>query len=164
MLFLYRTYVIWFKQVEKPLIIGITENNQNASDMVKFHPFDDYIKPAMKAYFDVRESQWPNGDFNEVAIPWMSWQNPQWDHKGSVAVPVSQHSRAAEYITMLLKRLNPTGQRGPNFKQCGTMFLITNEYRLPIAVYRLSSGKNIWFVVNSEKKPVELDIKINEHF
>ena len=101
MLFLYRTYVIWFKQVEKPLIIGITENNQNASDMVKFHPFDDYIKPAMKAYFDVRESQWPNGDFNEVAIPWMSWQNPQWDHKRSVAVPVSQHSHSVVFASSM---------------------------------------------------------------
>jgi len=30
---------IWYKPVEKPLIIGITENNHNASDMLKFHTF-----------------------------------------------------------------------------------------------------------------------------
>lgn len=92
---------IWFKPVEKPLIIGITENNNNASDMLKYHTFDDFIKPAMKEYFDVRESQWPNGDYNEDAIPWMSWQNPQWNHKGSVAVPVSQHSHSVVFASSL---------------------------------------------------------------
>ena len=92
---------IWFKPVEKPLIIGITENNNNASDMLKFHTFDDFIKPAMKEYFDVRESQWPNGDYNEDAIPWMSWQNPQWNHKGSVAVPVSQHSHSVVFASSM---------------------------------------------------------------
>ena len=55
----------------------------------------------MKEYFDVRESQWPNGDYNEDAIPWMSWQNPQWNHKGSVAVPVSQHSHSVVFASSL---------------------------------------------------------------
>lgn len=92
---------IWYKPVEKPLIIGITENNHNASDMLKFHTFNDFIKPAMKEYFDVRESQWPNGDYNEDAIPWMSWQNPQWNHKGSVAVPVAQHSHSVVFASSM---------------------------------------------------------------
>jgi len=118
---------IWFRPVEKPLIIGITENNNNASDMVKFHPFDDYIKPAMKEYFDVRESQWPNGDYNEDGIPWMSWQYPQWKHKGSVAVPVAQHSHSVVFASSMhdecsrgynnaTKEVEPDWTAGANFQ------------------------------------------------
>ena len=90
---------LWFKPKGKPMIIGITENNGQASDMTKYHQFSDFIKPEMVAYFDVRESQWPNGDYNPQSIPWMSWQYPQWNHSGCVAVPVAQHSHSVIYAS-----------------------------------------------------------------
>ena len=101
---------LWFKPKGKPMIIGITENNANASDMTKYHSFSDFIKPGMKKYFDVRESQWPNGDYNPNSIPWMSWQYPQWNHYGSVAVPVAQHSHSVIYASSM----HPECSRGYN--------------------------------------------------
>lgn len=101
---------LWFKPEGKPLIMGITENNADASDMTKYHSFNDYIKSNMKMYFDVRESQWPNGDYNPDAIPWMSWQYPQWNHKGSIAVPVAQHSHSVIYASSM----HPECNRGYN--------------------------------------------------
>ncbi|MCH5718989.1 hypothetical protein [Niabella hibiscisoli] len=86
---------LWFSPKGKPMIIGITEKNGKASDMTKYNEFTDFIKPEMQEYFDVRESQWPNGDYNPSSIPWMSWQYPQWNHNGVVAVPVAQHSHTA---------------------------------------------------------------------
>lgn len=110
---------LWFRPTGKPMIIGITEANAWASDQTRFeeilhkpHGFQAFIKADMKAYFDVRESQWPNGEFNEKAIPWMSWQNPQWNHKGSVAVPVAQHSHSVIYASSL----SPECSRGYNNK------------------------------------------------
>ena len=101
---------IWFKPEGKPMIIGITENNFKASDQTKYHSFSDYIKPQMKEYFDVRESQWPNGDYNKYSIPWMSWQYPQWNHNGTVAVPVAQHSHSVVYASSM----HPECSRGYN--------------------------------------------------
>lgn len=109
---LYET--LWFKPGGKPMIIGITEKNGNASDQTKYaqqdRPFTEYIKPAMKDYFDVRESQWPNGDYHAYSIPWMSWQYPQWNHHGAVAVPVAQHSHSVIYASSM----DPECSRGYN--------------------------------------------------
>ncbi len=99
---------LWFCPNGKPMIIGITENNAKASDMTKYHSFSDYIKPEMKDYFDVRESQWPNGDYNPNSIPWMTWQYPQWNHNGSVAVPVAQHS----HTVIDASAMHPESSRG----------------------------------------------------
>ncbi len=101
---------LWFCPKGKPLIIGITENNGKASDMTKYHSFSNFIKPEMKTFFDVRESQWPNGDYNPISIPWMSWQYPQWNHSGSVAVPVAQHSHSVIYASSM----HPECSRGYN--------------------------------------------------
>lgn len=101
---------LWFRTGVKPMIIGITENNGKASDMTKYNQFTDFIKPDMQEYFDVRESQWPNGDFNPSSIPWMSWQYPQWNHNGTVAVPVAQHSHSV--ISASAK--HPESSRGYN--------------------------------------------------
>lgn len=92
------------------MIIGITEKNGKASDMTKYHQFTDFIKPAMRTYFDVRESQWPNGDYNPASIPWMSWQYPQWNHNGAVAVPVAQHS----HTVIDASSMHPESSRGYN--------------------------------------------------
>ena len=85
---------IWFSPNGKPMIIGITENNANASDQTKYLHLYDYISSDMQEFFDVKESQWPNGDINENAVPWMSWQYPQLIHSDtkSISVSVAQHS------------------------------------------------------------------------
>ncbi|HRP54663.1 hypothetical protein [Agriterribacter sp.] len=101
---------LWFRPVAKPMIIGITENNAKASDMTKYNEFTDFVKPAMQEYFDVRESQWPNGDYNPYSIPWMSWQYPQWNHNGTVAVPVAQHSHSV----IAASAQHPESSRGYN--------------------------------------------------
>lgn len=101
---------LWFRPAGKPMIIGITENNGKASDMTKYHQFNNFIKPEMKDYFDVRESQWPNGDYNKYSIPWMSWQYPQWNHNGTVAVPVAQHSHSV----IDASAMHPESSRGYN--------------------------------------------------
>ncbi len=101
---------LWFRPAGKPMIIGITENNGKASDMTKFNDFSDFIKPEMQARFDVRESQWPNGDYNPAGIPWMAWQYPQWNHNGSVAVPVAQHSHSV----IDASAMHPESSRGYN--------------------------------------------------
>lgn len=101
---------LWFSPSGKPMIIGITEKNGKASDMTKHNEFTDFIKPEMQKYFDVRESQWPNGDYNPASIPWMSWQYPQWNHNGTVAVPVAQHSHSA----IVASAMHPESSRGYN--------------------------------------------------
>lgn len=125
---------VWLKPEGKPMIIGITENNGNASDQTRFeamlHPpdgFTEYITPEMQLYFDVRESQWPNGEYNENSIPWMSWQHPQWNHSGTVAVPVAQHSHSVIYASSMhpecnrgydnaSKEVNPNWAEGTSFQ------------------------------------------------
>ena len=119
-------YDIWFKPNGKPMIIGITENNQNASDQTKYGEFTDFIDTFYHEIFDIKESQWPNGDYNANAIPWMSWQYPQWNHNGSISVPVAQHSHSrisASFMDPETKRgyNNLTGTIDPNFR-AGTSF------------------------------------------
>ncbi len=86
---------IWWAPNGKPMIIGITENNKRASDQTRSGGYSDYITPACKEFFDVHESQWPNGTLNyEDGFPWMSWQYPQKIHDGlgTISVSVAQHS------------------------------------------------------------------------
>ena len=83
---------LWFKPNGKPMIVGTTKDNNNASDMVKYNGNASYIGWKMQEYFDVRESQWPNGDNNDNGMPWMSWEYPQYIHNGMIACPVAQHS------------------------------------------------------------------------
>lgn len=86
----------------RPLLIGITENNNNASDQTKYgvkgaNPISD----TLQQYFDVRESEWPNGDYNANSMPWMSWQFPQAIHTETkaVSIPVAQHSHSSIYVS-----------------------------------------------------------------
>lgn len=101
---------LWFQPNGKPLIIGITENNAKASDQTKYSVYTDFIKAEMKEFFEVKESQWPNGNYNENAIPWMSWQYPQWNHNGNVSVPVAQHSHSKISASCM----HPESSRGYN--------------------------------------------------
>ena len=100
---------------QKPAIIGITHNNNNASDQTKYGYPVSYIDDPKyggkyTSFFDIKESEWPNGDFNENSIPWMSWQYPQNIHNGTVAVPVAQH--AHDVIDVSSKK--PECSRGYN--------------------------------------------------
>lgn len=105
---------LWFKPNGKPLIIGITENNANASDQTKFGAPPDYVSAELQEYFEVKESQWPNGDENENGMPWMFWAYPESGIteppilSGYVAVPVAQH----DPITLYFSNLTPHSSRG----------------------------------------------------
>ena len=99
---------IWFSlDGLRPLIIGITENNGNASDQTKYaqgyygHEYRDYVSNAMQQYFDVRESAWPNGDYNANSIPWMTWQYPQLipEETRSIVIPAAQHAHDVVYAS-----------------------------------------------------------------
>lgn len=99
---------IWFSlDGLRPLLIGITENNNNASDQTKYaygyfgKEYTDYVPQYLQAYFDVRESEWPNGDANDNGMAWMSWYYPQWRHNETkeIAIPVAQHSHSVIYAS-----------------------------------------------------------------
>ena len=86
---------VWFSPNGKPLIIGVTTNSNGASDQTKFNPsWSNFIDDEMMAFFDVKESEWPNGNHNDNSIPWMSWDYPQRTHNGAIAIPVAQHSHS----------------------------------------------------------------------
>lgn len=106
---------IWWAPNGKPMLIGITRNNKNASDQTKYNPgYNDFITEEVEQFFDVKESQWPNGDINADAIPWMSWQYPQLIHENtkSVSVSVAQHS--PNRISFSFK--DPQSSRGYDYK------------------------------------------------
>ena len=97
----------WWAPNGKPRIVGITENNGKASDQTMYEGKNPVMSKDMVEYFDVLESQWPNGMYNENGQPWMSWSRapggamsqsgmtygyPQKVHNGHIAVPVAQHN------------------------------------------------------------------------
>ncbi len=92
---------VMFSPNGKPLIIGITKNNNKASDQTKYYPFTNFIADEYLERFDVKESEWPNGDHNENSIPWMSWEYPQRVHKetNSICIDVAQHSHSVIYVS-----------------------------------------------------------------
>lgn len=102
---------LWFQPNGKPLIMGITENNNNASDQTKyFDNFTSYISKEMQEFFEVKESEWPNGDYHPNSVPWMSWEYPQNIHSGSIAVPLAQHSHSR----IIASLMDPESSRGYN--------------------------------------------------
>ena len=64
----------------------------------------------MQDFFDVKESEWPNGDYHPDSIPWMSWEYPQRIHNGSISVPVAQHSHSRIAVSFM----DPESSRGYN--------------------------------------------------
>lgn len=105
---------IWYSPNGKPMIVGITEDNATASDQLFGGNYTDWITPAMKEFFDVAESQWPNGVLNEQGFPWMSWQYPQHIHTGrkTVSVSVAQHSPSRICFSFM----DPQSSRGYDYK------------------------------------------------
>lgn len=103
---------LWFAPNGRPMIVGYTENNGYASDMTKFNNQKDYVSDKMRIYFDLKESQWPNGEMNvEEGFPWMSWKCPQVNHSGYMAVPVAQHGHGS---ATSVSRMSPECSRGYN--------------------------------------------------
>ena len=101
---------LWFKPNGRPLIVGITENNFFASDQTKYWNTTNFVSANMQAYFEVKESQWPNGVYNENGMPWMSWSYPQEIHNGYTSVAVAQH----DYETTYFSSMSPSSHRGYN--------------------------------------------------
>lgn len=103
---------LWFAPNGKPIIMGITENSNNASDYT-FYKINDEVMPRhLHDYFEVKESQWPLGEYNPNGVPWMSWEYPQRIHSGYIAVPVSQHAHSTVDCSYSL--MQPTSHRGYN--------------------------------------------------
>lgn len=103
---------LWFAPNGRPMIVGYTENNGYASDMTKYNNQKDYVSEKMRTYFDLKESQWPNGEMNtQDGFPWMSWKCPQVNHSGYMAVPVAQHGHGSATSVSLM---SPECSRGYN--------------------------------------------------
>ncbi len=109
---------LWFAPYGKPLIAGITENNNFASDQTKYPEIygesaTDFIPEEIRGRFDIVESQWPNGDYNPDSIPWMSWSYPQHIHTGSKAISVSVAQHSPRGINFSLQ--DPESSRGYDY-------------------------------------------------
>lgn len=99
---LYETYYksgefedMWYAPNGRPVVVGITENNQFASDQFLGGNVVSYVSERMQEYFDVWESQWPTGEYNADAYSWMTWKLDRLVHNGHAAVPVAQHSHTS---------------------------------------------------------------------
>ena len=101
---------LWFRPNGRPIIAGITENNDMASDQTKYHNSKDFVSQKYQNYFEVKESQWPNGEYNDNGMPWMSWEYPQKILGGYVAVPVAQH----DHTYACFSTMAPESSRGYN--------------------------------------------------
>ena len=99
---------LWYAPNGRPLLVGITENNGMASDQTRFWGTTDFVSPALQRYFEVKQSEWPNGIHNDNSMPWMSWDYPQRIHSGYISVPVAQHS----HTTTSVSHMAPESHRG----------------------------------------------------
>lgn len=151
---------IWWSPNGKPMIVGIADKNQFASDQVYFSPsYNDYISEDMKEVFDVAESQWPNCLLNlEYGFPWMSWQYPQEIHTGrsTISVSVAQHSPQTIYYSdrhNFSSRgfdhrtgvLHNDWERGQNFQSQWDTALVNRNILTNVLV----TGWNEWMAIKS---------------
>ena len=154
---------IWFKPFGKPMIIGVTENNDGASDALPgSRTYDPIVNEFYLNYFDIRESQWPTRPYKSDAFPWMSWDYPQLVHQHSdvniINVTPAQHPSAGINYS-LMKDVSSRGydhttrtlyedwQRGQNFQsQWQTVFNIQEAGRMGIEMVTLT-GWNEWVAI-----------------
>jgi len=88
---------LWYSPNGKPLIIGTTTNNIGSDVHQNTTISADLYDAESQNYFDVKESQWPNGPDDPNGIPWMHWSRYKGDNSpsgiGYMAVPVAQHGQ-----------------------------------------------------------------------
>lgn len=75
---------LWFSFDEKPLLICDTDQLSEE----KLALYSDF--------FDLRESQWPYGDNQDLekGFPWIDWTHPQTNYSGTMSVSLAQHQGA----------------------------------------------------------------------
>lgn len=105
---------IWFSPNGKPLIAGVTKDNNKASNMeLEIPNYSDYLDTdKLGGRFEIVESQWPQGWIrHDNAIPWMTWSYPQELHKNykAISVSVAQHGDGVLFSTK-----SPKSSRGFN--------------------------------------------------
>ncbi len=106
---------VWFMPNGKPLIAGVTEDNNKASNMeIEVPGFSDYIDvEKLSPRMEIVESQWPQGWIeHDNAIPWMSWKYPQSIHPNykAISVSVAQHGPTVNFSDC-----SPESNRGYNY-------------------------------------------------
>lgn len=95
---------LWYcPKGDKPMIITDTDDPD-------FKNYQDIL-----AFFDVRESQWPNAHYLSDGVPWMEWSYPQPLHNnGYMNVSVAQHPQLP-FSASITDRSRNWG-RGYNYK------------------------------------------------
>ena len=167
---------IWFAPNGSPMIVTITEDNRNASDQrpgqsYKYSVFEDIYER-----FDVRESQWPQGEIkHENALPWMTWNYPQEIHPELKAMSVSvaqhdpqrcsfsfQHPHSSRGYDHTTKRLNKNFAEGQNFEsQWKTVF--DYEARGKTVENVLLCGWNEWMAIKQPNGAGFVDVYNEEY-
>jgi hypothetical protein len=92
---------MWYAPNGRPAIVGITENNAYGSDQFFSGNAVSYVSAQMQNYFDVWESQWPTGEYNENGYSWITWKLDRLAHNGHAALGVAQHSHASVYASSM---------------------------------------------------------------
>lgn len=92
---------LWFCPNGKPLIIGITENNNGASDQIRWPSAAANPESALTRakdaeildFFEIKESQWPTtGVKNQNGFPWIEFSATS-AYGETVNVSVAQHNK-----------------------------------------------------------------------
>ena len=94
---------LWFCPNGKPLIIGIAEDNDGASDQIRWpsnaavSPEETALDPVADAeilnFFEIKESQWPTtGVHHENGFPWIEFSADPTLYGDTVSVSVAQHN------------------------------------------------------------------------
>lgn len=95
---------LWFSPNGKPMIIGITENNDGASDQTRWASsavtsaentvLDAEADKEILDFFEIKESQWPTtGVKNENGFPWIEFSEEATAYGETVNVSVAQHNK-----------------------------------------------------------------------
>lgn len=118
---------LWFAPEGKPMIIGTTDLNGGASDAESRGEFDA-IDATYLAYFDVKETQWPNQAKREHGFPWISNNFYARYHTESMAISVSvaqhgnvgftdMHKRSHRGYNAVDEVIEENWQQGANFEK-----------------------------------------------
>lgn len=145
---------LWFRpEGDKPMIIGTTSENNNASDMWNTTSFQAVSSSDME-YFDVKETQWPNRAGKPNGFPWICNRTPQYYHEESQAISVSVAQHGNLGFTDMIPRSNrgydyysdtieENWQQGKNFQnQWDTVF--SNEAKGNPVKFVNVTGWNEW--------------------